>query len=563
MPLSQSQRSAPVKAIALFKNVVRAKEIFTVLVKNGFLEFLEQVGAPSSRLARFITIPAQNLTVWQRIRVTCEQLGPTFVKLAQIASTRDDLLPEPLTKELRCLRDQVAAVPWEAMSGVLSAELRGGREEHFSEFDTAPVACGSIGQVYRARLKADGRLVAVKLQRPGVRRAMRTDLEILAWLAQRAHERFPELRSFALPIIVAEASAGLLQELDFTIEARNTVHFNASNPFPDVFAPEVLSGLGTSRLLVTEWVDGLSPGDSRIPPETAARLAAAGAASVFRQIFLDGFFHADPHSGNLLVTTDGRLCLIDWGLAGSLTRRMRYMLADLFGAVARQDAEKVLQALFASGMKKRLDRTKLEVDVGQVLRLYSNLAESPGQFGNAMMDLLRVFARHGIPLARDYTLLAKAVLAIEESGRRLDPAFDLQRHARLFLHKLQMERWSPFTLAKLGYWEIASNVAQIREIPGTLSRFLQQLEDGEASLNVEHNGLEQFRGTIEIAVNRLVFAIIVAALLVGSSMLVRGHEGLWQFPPNLGVIGYALAFFFTLYLIWDILRHGRHKSSNE
>jgi ubiquinone biosynthesis protein len=556
-------RPVPLKAITLLKNVVRAKQIFSVLIKNGFLEFLEQMDVPSSWLARFIPIPTQNLTIWQRIRVTCEQLGPTFVKLAQIASTRDDLLPEPLTNELLLLRNRVSPLPWEKMNQVLNAELRGGLSAHFTDFDTTPVACGSIGQVYRAHLRQGGQAVAVKLQRPGIRRAMRADLEIISWLAQRAHERFPELRHFALPTIIAEAAAGLLQELDFNIEARNAAHFNATNPFPEVMAPAVHESYSTARLLVTDWVDGLSPGMAGIPPAIATRLAAAGAKSVFQQIFLDGFFHADPHTGNLLITPDARLCMIDWGLTGSLTRRMRYMLADLFGAVSRQDPEKVLQALLASGMKKRLDRTKLEVEVGQTLRRHNNLADSPGEFVRAMIDLLRVFARHGIPLARDYTLLAKAVLAIEESGRRLDPTFDLQSHARHFLHKLRMERWSPRTLAKLTYWEGVSNLAQLREIPGSISRFLQKLEDGEASLNIEHNGMDQFRRTLEIAVNRLVFAVIVAALLVGSSMLVRGQRDLWEFPPNPGVIGYACAFFFTLYLIWDILRHGRHKSSDE
>jgi ubiquinone biosynthesis protein len=239
------------------------------------------------------------------------------------------------------------------------------------------------------------------------------------------------------------------------------------------------------------------------------------------------------------------------------------MLADLFAAVAGQDAERVLQALLTSGVAQRLKHAKLEVEVGQVLRRHHDLAQSPGEFGRAMMDLLRVFARHGIPLAQDYTLLAKAVLAIEESGRRLDPDFDLQVHARSFLHKLRMERWSPRSLAKLGYWEIASNITQIREIPGALSRFLQQLEDGDASLNVAHTGMDQFRRTLEIAVNRLVFAVIVAALLVGSSLLVRGQQNLWEFPPSLGMIGYACAFCFTLYLLWDILRHGRHKNDDE
>jgi ubiquinone biosynthesis protein len=561
-PPNSVKHSAPVKAITLLRNIVRAKEIFTILIKNGFLEFLEQVGAPSTWLARVLPIRPQNLTLWQRIRVTAEQLGPIFIKLAQIAGARDDLLPAALTAELRLLRDKVSPLPWDKMLPVLTADLPGGIAAHFAEFDTTPVACGSLGQVYKARLK-NGVVVAVKIQRPGVRRAMRADLEIIAWLAQRAHERFPELRPYGLPTVIAESAAGLVQELDFAIEARNAIHFNAQNPSPDVFAPGVVEDISTSRLLVTEWVEGLPPGHPGIAASTAARLAASGANSVFRQIFLDGFFHADPHTGNLLVTADGRLCLLDWGLAGVLTRRMRYMLADLFGAVAGQDAERVLQALLASGISKRFDRAKLEADIGLVLRRHRGLAQSPGEFGSAMIDLLRVFARHGIPLARDYTLLAKAVLAIEESGRRLDPAFDLQQHARLFLHKLRMERWSPRTLAKLGWWELTTNLAQFREVPVVASRFLQKLEEGEASLNIEHLGLHEFRQTLETSVNRLVLAVIVAALLVGSSMLVRGKENLWEFPPSLGMTGYALAFCFTLYLIWDILHHGRHKNPDE
>jgi ubiquinone biosynthesis protein len=307
-------------------------------------------------------------------------------------------------------------------------------------------------------------------------------------------------------------------------------------------------------------VDGLPPGHPGIDAATARRLAATGADSVFRQIFLDGFFHADPHTGNLLATAGGRLCFLDWGLAGMLTRRMRYMLAGLFDAMTARDPEKVLHALLAGGLRKqRLDRARLETDIAQVLRRHAGLSEKPGEFGSAMTNLLRVFARHGIALARDYTLLAKAVLAIEETGRKLDPAFDLRRHARTFLHKLAAERRNPFLLAKLSWWELSANLAQLREMPGTIARILQKLEDGEVNLSVEHNGIGEFRRTVEVSVNRLVLAVIVAALLIGSSLLARGEADLWRFPPSLGMTGYTLAVCFTLYIIWDILLHGRHK----
>ncbi|MDR0534821.1 MAG: hypothetical protein LBG65_00430 [Puniceicoccales bacterium] len=558
-----ARRSAPAKAFSLLKNIVRAKEIFGVLVRNGFLEFLEQVDAPSMWFSRFLPIRPSKLTLWQRVAATCEQLGPTFVKLAQVASTRDDILPPALTTELRRLRSNVAPVPWEDMQPVLTAELGGPLEQHFREFDKTPVACGSLGQVYRARLADCGTPVAVKIQRPGVRRAMRADLEIMAWLAQRAHERFPELRHYDLPAVLSEAAAGLLSELDFTTEARNATHFNSLNPYPELFAPRVFDHLSTHRLLVSEWVDGLDPDSPKIPSGMAAQLAAAGARSVFRQIFLDGFFHADPHTGNLLITPDGRLCLLDWGLAGALTRRQRYLLADLFAAIARQDPERVLQALLSGGIRHRVDRPHLETETALVLRRHQNLTTHPGEFSRAMLDLMRVFARHKIPLARDFTLLAKAVLAIEESGRRLDPTFDLRKHAGAFLGKLQVERWNPATMLKLGCWEAMSNLAQLREAPAAASRLLQKLEEGEASLMVEHIGLQEFRQTLESSVNRLVLAIIVAALLVGSSMLARGEQDLWSFPPSLGMVGYALALFFTLYLIWDILRHGRHKTPDD
>jgi ubiquinone biosynthesis protein len=542
-------------------NAVRITEISTILVRNGFLEFLEQIEAPSSWFSRFAKPRHDRLNIWQRIRVTAEDLGPTFVKFAQVLSARPDVLPQPLIDELKKLRDQVRPASWEDMRPALERELGGAVEETFAEFNPVPVACGSIGQVYRARLKS-GEPVAVKIQRPGIRKEIRADFEIIAWFAQQMQTRVPELRAYDLPAIVAEAADGITQELDFTIEARNADFFNSVNPHPEeIFAPKVHESFTTKRLLVFEWVDGVAPAKVTAPPEERTRLANIGGRSTFHQIFITGFFHADPHSGNIFVTPDGRLCLIDWGLAGQLTRHMRYFLADVFSGVSNQDAEKVVQAALANAIsKRRIDPVRLEKDVQIVLRKYQRDLSASENIGKVMLDLLYVFGSNGIRLARDYSLLTKAVIAIEETGKTFDPAFDINSIAQPFLRKLGLDRWSPKTLLGLAYWDLRAALRQLRELPGGLQRLLRNLEEGETTINFVHRGLDGLRTTLEHGVNRLVLAIIIAAILLSSSLIIARVGPETSGPLyKISEYGFIFALLFGLLLLYETWRHGRKK----
>jgi ubiquinone biosynthesis protein len=542
-------------------NAVRIKEIFAVLVRNGFLEFLEQIEAPSSWISRFIPSRPDRLNVWQRIRVTAEELGPTFVKFAQVISARPDVLPQPLIDELKLLRSQVKPAPWEEVQPGLERELEGTVEEFFSEFNRQPVAAGSIAQVYRAKLKS-GETVAVKVQRPGIRKEIRADLEIITWFAHQMQARVPELRPYDLAAIVEEAGEGIMRELDFTIEARNNTFFNSINPFPtEVFAPGVREEFTSKRLLVFDWVEGVSPEKTDLPPEARARLATAGGRSVFHQIFIAGFFHADPHTGNLLVTPDQRLCLIDWGLAGQLTRHMRYFLADLFAGVSKQDPEKVVQvALANAASKRRIDAVRLEKEVSVVLRKYQRFDAGSEAMGRVMIDLLYVFGSNGIQLARDYALLAKAVIAIEEAGKILDPAFDIRVVAQPFLRKLAVERWSPRTMANLLFWDVRAMALQVRELPGALQRLLRNFEEGEATINFVHRGLDELRHAFENGVNRLVLAIIIAATLLSSALVIaRSGPETPSALYEISKAGFYCALVLALGLIYETWRHGRKK----
>ena len=556
------------RTLDFISNTVRLKEILFVLARHGFGEVIETLGLPNSWIETLIREKPGNQTIWKRIRLTLEDLGPTFVKFGQVLVNRPDLLPEPLLTELRQLRSQVRPVPFEDMRDLLERELGGPVESVFASFDTTPKASGSIGQVYRARLRAECADVAVKVQRPGIRKAIRADIDIMRWLANRLHDNLDDLRPYDLPDIVESTGEGMTQELDFSIEAINATLFNRSNPYAGtVFAPHVHEAYTTPLLAISEWVEGLAPDAATLPPEISAKLARNGGDSVFHQIFLSGFFHGDPHCGNVLITPDHRICFIDWGLAGQLTRAMRYFLADLFSAVASADAEKVVQvASMMAETNRRVDTIKAEKEVALVLRRYVPKLQSNDVLGTIILELLYVLASNGIRLARDYSLLAKAVISIEEVGHTLDPNFDVRAVSKPFLERLARERWDPRNVIRLSLSGLLNNARRLQEIPQDLQRLLRNVTDGEWRLNMRLEGMSSAEESFDSGVNRLVLALITASLIMGSSFIMASTIDketslgeLFELPAVVGTLGYVLSGFFGVITIIDILRHGRHK----
>lgn len=542
------------RTISFLRNSIRAKEIALVLLRNGFAELAGKLRPHGFLLNKILPEPS-DLSLWQRIRVTCEELGPTFVKFAQIVSTREDILPPPLLEEFKKLRDHVAPVNWEAVEPVIAGELKGGIESNFESFNREPFACGSVGQVYKAVLKT-GECVAVKVRRPGAGKAMKADFEILEWIVNQATENIPELAAYDFAGILNEIRDGVLREIDFTFEAKNAQHFEKINDDPRIFAPRVYPQLSSARLLVTEWVDGMTPGDKHIPKAVARELSIAGGESVFRQIFSFGFFHADPHPGNILITKDARLCFLDWGCAGTLSRKMRYFLADIFAAVAELNPEKVLQiALCINPPREHINKAKLETEIAIVLRKHANFETDAGAVGRIIFDMLRVFAQNQLPLPRDYALLAKSVTVMEESGRALNPDFDLTAFATVALKNLYAQRRNPVTLGRDFYWQAERQLAYIKEIPESVQRIFWKLERGELRMNIDHEGLNATRLTLDRSANRIALAMIISALLVASSLLVCAAsigDGL-GFAKHLGITGFVIAAMLTTWLFFIIV----------
>ncbi|HCR36839.1 MAG TPA: ABC transporter [Opitutae bacterium] len=554
--------NSAVRPFTIINNAVRGKDIVGVLLRFGFEDFLQRIGVPQKWLERFIHSDAQGLDIWERIRSVFEALGPTFVKFGQILSTRHDVLPEAFTEELKKLRNQVKTVPFESMEPVLNQELGCPWQDVLIEFDQVPVAAGSLGQVYRARLKETGEAVAVKIQRPGLLRMIEADFEIIGWFANKMHERIPELKPFDIPGVVAEAKIGLIREIDFSIEARNAIFFNNLNPFPEkVFAPKVYESMVRRRLVVTEWVDGRIPGEAGLSPEEGKTLAEAGGTSVFHQIVMSGFFHADPHPANVLITQDGRLCFIDWGLAGQLTREMRYFLADLFVAITSGDPEKVVRVgMRMAKRNRRVDNQALEKEIAFCLHKYSDFDIGSEAMGHLMIKLLYIFGSNGIEVVRDYTFLAKAVISIEETGKCLDPHFDIRSIAKPFLEKLVWERWNPMSMGRQVYHSCYSAFTRLKEIPGDVQRLLRRIEDEDLSLKIEHRGIQPFADSLSTIANRLVLSIVIGALIIGSSIVITTDLPplIWGYSA-IGLVGYEISAFLGIWMVIEILRHGRHK----
>ncbi|HUL53785.1 MAG TPA: AarF/UbiB family protein [Opitutaceae bacterium] len=550
------------KPFDLLANAVRAKEIVLVLVRHGFAEIIEQIETPGAWWQRFVPTPKERRSTVERIRLAAEELGPTFIKFCQLLSMRPDLVPQPLVLELQKLQDAVQALPFSAMQEVVSEELECDSAEVFSEFDQTAVASASLAQVYFARLRADGRPVAVKVQRPDLQKVVEADLDLIAFFAARIHHYVPRLRPFDLPAIVEEIRAGLIQELDFRHEARNQQYFNAQNPSPDkVFAPEVVGSFTTRRLLVMERVEGRRVEQAPLAPDQAKALANAGATSLLHQVVITGFFHADPHAGNVLVTADGRLCLLDWGLAGHLTRRLRYALADLLLAAAGHDAEQVVQVgMSLAGVGAKPDYRTMEKEVTIALRENLSFAGGDEKIGRLILRLIEIFGRNGISVSRDYALVAKSVLSIEELGRALDPEFDLRRVARPVLRELHRERWSPRALLGKTRTLLASAFGRLGDLPTELDRLLRRLEQDDLTVNFQHRGLEGLNEALRAASNRIALGVIIGALIIGSSQIVTTGISPYLFGyPLLGIVGYLLSALLGLWVIWDIFRHGRHK----
>jgi ubiquinone biosynthesis protein len=510
------------------RDLGRLREIAGVLARHGFADLLQRTGLAS--LVPGKKAENSDPRIALRVRQVFEELGPTFVKLGQLISTRPDLLPAELIDELKRLQDDVPPLPFDEMKRAIESELGAPISEMFSLFDERPLASASIGQVYRALLRTDEGEVAVvvKAQRPNIGPTIDRDIDLLYWFARVLERSVPESRMYAPVRLVEEFDRAIRAELDFALEADNADRFtNNFADLPTVRFPRVYREYSSRKAITMGYFDGLNLFDAVARGASAERIAKNAVQIVVKMIFEHGFFHADPHPGNILVLgtlEEPVLGLVDLGLVGRLSPRLRDRLVDLLIAAGTRDPRAITDALYAIGKPtKKVDRTALEADISRLSDKYLGRRLGDVAFSDLIRDLANASMRYGMEMPPELVMVGKAVMTVEGIARQIYPQLDVVEEMRPYFTEIVGHRYSPERLTT-DMLHIATRFANAAtEFPARAEDILEDLRQGRMSIDVRQPSL--MRATERLG-RRIYSGLVVASLIVtGGLLLAHNHPG--------------------------------------
>jgi ubiquinone biosynthesis protein len=488
-------------------------------------------------------------------------MGPCFVKLGQVFATRVDLFPPEWIAEFSRLQNAVPAVSFEAISLEMREALGTAPEAAFLSIDAEPLAAASIAQVHRARLPG-GREVVVKVRRPGIRPLIEADLRLLRYAARRIEARFPDLRRFHPSGMVRQFQASLTRELDLAAECRHAERIAASFARdPRLMVPSVHWTYTNERMNVQDYVDGIPVADLAALEAAGVdrrQVARTGAQLVLKMMLEDGFFHADPHPGNVFVLRDGRIAVIDFGMVGRLSQTRRMEVVNLLFGLVDRDAERVTDTLLDWTRRTDIDDEQLAIDVDAFVDRYHGVPLGELNLAGMLLEVTTLLRSHHLALPADLALLTKVCVTLDGLGRNLDPGFDMARQARPFLQRAMVSQYSPRAMGRRGTRAVADAVGLLAAVPRDLRRLLRSLRGGGgARLHLQVDEMQDFSRDVRHSANRLAGSMVIAALIVGSSitMTVEGGPTLLglSFFGLLGFVGASLA---GVWLLWSIFRSG-------
>jgi ubiquinone biosynthesis protein len=550
-----------------YRHLRRFRQIVAVLLKYGFGHILNRI-----KVSRYL-LRSQSLTIKglkevvelstpERLRLALEELGPAFIKLGQVLSMRPFLVPPEFVRELSKLQDDVSPVEYGQIREVVRRELGREPEELFGSFQKKAMASASLAQVHRATT-LDGQKVIVKVRRPDVRHVLMQDLSILKDLAGLLVKHLPESRRYDPVGIVDELERTTRREVDFTNEARNMEIFARNfEEVETVHVPKVYWKLSSSRVLTTEMVDGIKISQlERFQEHHLDRrvVARRGGQILLKQIFEDGFFHADPHPGNLFVLPGNVIAPVDYGMVGRLSPEMMSQLSELLVAVFHRDVDELARLYLEMGLvREDIDLVSFKLNLTDLIDKYTGLPLTRIDMRGVMEDLFEISHRYQFRMRSEYMLLARALVTYEEVGRLLDPEYNFLAEAEPFVQELLKNRFQPQRLLR----ELVKTGRDLHRLvsifPREMSSILKKIRRGELAVEFQHRGLDRLINELDRSSNRLAFSLIIAALIVGSSMIMRLEVGPFLFGYSIiGIAGFLTAGVLGLWLAIAILRSGR------
>jgi len=554
-------------ALGAVRDLPRLHEISLVFIRHGLGDLVRRVGVASilERAGQILhwgaAAKSAQLEPQQRLRQALEELGPTFVKLGQMLSTREDLLPPKWTVELANLHSRAAPVPFDEILPVIKRALGAAPSDVFLDLEREPFGSASIAQVHRATLM-NGTPVVLKVRRPGIEAKVEADLRILGHLAQLVESEMPDARRYQPTRVVAEFRRSLTRELDLAAEARNVERFARNfKDDPYILIPRVFPEWTSSLMNVQERIDGIGGDDvagiarAGLDPQL---LAQRGADSVLKMILVDGFFHADPHPGNVIYLPGNRIAMIDFGMAGRLSRTRRNQIVDLLAGLARHDDDAMLEVLLDWAGEDAVDEEKLAADVGELAFDYADVPLKDIRIGALLQRVTAVVREHGIVLPADLTLMFKSLITLEALGRKYDPHFRLVERLKPFLDRAIAARYEPTAVVRRTGANLAHFLGLIGSVPRDIGRLVKDARRGRMRVDLDLKRLDSFGKKLDSTIDRITIGIMTASLVIGSSIVMTVTSGPQVFGipvfTVLGLSGYLMAFLNSIWIIVSIWR---------
>jgi ubiquinone biosynthesis protein len=549
------------ETLSAARDLGRLHEIASILIRHGWGDAIRRLGiadalARAGRALHFKYNPSPTKTPQQHVREALEELGPTWVKIGQILAGRRDLLPPEWVNELAQLQECASPVPIAEIRAQLTEDLGRAPEDVFVDFDPQPLAAASIAQIHRAQLQ-NGDEVVLKVRRPGIKKNIAADMRLFARIAELAEHELPSIRRYRPRSLVRQISRSLKLELNLRNEARNAVRIaNSLGPDSQIVVPKVYEQWTSERLCVMEYLEGpslgswlLDPSLTDMNPKLAARI---GADAVLESVFMNGFFHADPHPGNILVLANHQLALLDFGMVGSLTDWRRIEFLELLAAFAQHDDDEVVDILLDWSEDGSTQPNGLRSDVSAFIDRYANLPLREIDMSDLLAEITQLLRDHNLFLPDDIALLLKVFITLDGMGRQLDPEFVTTAHVEPFVRQALLEHHSPrATLRRTS--QLAGRM--LTRMPRTLQRAMAQVRKGKLGVEVDVAELSRFGDQITRSANRVTIGLITAALIVGTSISMTTASGPQAAAiPVLGLLGFISSVAAGAWLLASIFR---------